>query len=121
MPLRCYSETGKKILSRRDLYFLNPNFDPFQLEPGSPLPPPSALKRKILIKNKRLKPEVEKVELELFRSGQFEAKDEVVEDASAPPAEQPKVYYHRTFCSSFDTSPYLTFRTNHRVYSFHEI
>ncbi|XP_043784709.1 1-phosphatidylinositol 4,5-bisphosphate phosphodiesterase-like [Apis laboriosa] len=65
----------------------------YPLEPGHPLPPPSALKRKILIKNKRLKPEVEKVELELFRSGQFEAKDEVVEDASAPaapPAEPPK-------------------------------
>ena len=60
-----------------------------QLEPGHPLPPPSALKRKILIKNKRLKPEVEKVELELFRSGQFEAKDEVIEDPNAPPA--PKV------------------------------
>lgn len=65
-----------------------------QLEPGHPLPPPSALKRKILIKNKRLKPEVEKVELELFRSGQFEAKDEVVEDPSAPsgPPEPPKVF-----------------------------
>lgn len=65
-----------------------------QLEPGHPLPPPCALKRKILIKNKRLKPEVEKVELELFRSGQFEAKDEVVEDPNAPagpPPEPPKV------------------------------
>jgi phosphatidylinositol phospholipase C beta len=61
---------------------------------GHPLPPPSALKNKILIKNKRLKPEVEKVELELFLSGKFEAKDEVVEDASAaapPAAEPPKV------------------------------
>lgn len=61
------------------------------------MPPPSALKRKILIKNKRLKPEVEKVELELFKSGQFVAKDEVVEDASAaappPPVEPPKVIF----------------------------
>lgn len=36
---------------------------------------------------------MEKVELELFKSGQFEAKDEVVEDpnapADAPPAEAP--------------------------------
>jgi len=53
-----------------------------------------------LIKNKRLKPEVEKVELELFRAGQFEDKDEVVEDASAPTAvpppepELPKVIDH---------------------------
>ena len=55
----------------------------FQLEPGVPLPPPSALKRKILIKNKRLKPEVEKQELELFRQGQFVIEDEEKEDASA--------------------------------------
>jgi len=56
-----------------------------QLEPGVPLPPPSMLKRKILIKNKRLKPEVEKQELELFKQGQFVIEDEVKEDASAPP------------------------------------
>ena len=31
-----------------------------QLEPGSLLPPPNALKKKILIKNKRLKAEEEK-------------------------------------------------------------
>ncbi|XP_076765770.1 1-phosphatidylinositol 4,5-bisphosphate phosphodiesterase [Xylocopa sonorina] len=74
-----------------DLLLKEPLKD-YPLEPGHPLPPPSALKRKILIKNKRLKPEVEKAELELFRSGQFEAKDEEVEDASAPaaPAEPPK-------------------------------
>ncbi|XP_043251233.1 1-phosphatidylinositol 4,5-bisphosphate phosphodiesterase-like isoform X1 [Colletes gigas] len=57
----------------------------YPLEPGVPLPPPSALKRKILIKNKRLKPEVEKHELELFRQGQFVIEDEVKEDASALP------------------------------------
>ncbi|KAI4483437.1 hypothetical protein M0802_013387 [Mischocyttarus mexicanus] len=72
-----------------DLLLKEPLKD-YPLEPGSVLPPPSALKRKILIKNKRLKPEVEKVELELFRSGQFEAKDEVVEDASAPAAPPPE-------------------------------
>ncbi|XP_076235984.1 1-phosphatidylinositol 4,5-bisphosphate phosphodiesterase isoform X1 [Calliopsis andreniformis] len=74
-----------------DLLLKEPLKD-YPLEPGHPLPPPSALKRKILIKNKRLKPEVEKVELELFRSGQFEAKDEVVEDPNAPagPPEPPK-------------------------------
>lgn len=55
----------------------------FQLEPGVALPPPCALKRKIMIKNKRLKPEVEKQELELFRQGQFVIEDEVKEDASA--------------------------------------
>lgn len=48
-----------------------------------PLPPPSMLKRKILIKNKRLKPEVERQELELFRQGQFVIEDEEKEDANA--------------------------------------
>lgn len=62
----------------------------FQLEPGAPLPPPSALKRKILIKNKRLKPEVEKQELELFLQGEFVIEDEVKEDASAAPDKKPE-------------------------------
>lgn len=55
------------------------------MEPGVPLPPPSMLKRKILIKNKRLKLDVEKQELELFKQGQFVIEDEIKEDASAPP------------------------------------
>ncbi|XP_046430266.1 1-phosphatidylinositol 4,5-bisphosphate phosphodiesterase-like isoform X1 [Neodiprion fabricii] len=57
----------------------------YPLEPGVNLPPPNMLKRKILIKNKRLKPEVEKHELELFKQGQFVIEDEVKEDASAIP------------------------------------
>ncbi|CAG5089760.1 5-bisphosphate phosphodiesterase (Drosophila melanogaster) [Cotesia congregata] len=72
-----------------DLLLKEPLKD-YPLEPGHPLPPPSQLKRKILIKNKRLKPEVEKVELELFLSGNYEAKDETVEDPNAPPVEAPK-------------------------------
>ncbi|XP_034238363.1 1-phosphatidylinositol 4,5-bisphosphate phosphodiesterase isoform X2 [Thrips palmi] len=60
------------------------------LEPGVPLPPPSALKRKILIKNKRLKKEVEQRELELFRQGQLVLDDEEKEDASAPAAPPPE-------------------------------
>ncbi|KAJ8667031.1 hypothetical protein QAD02_008693 [Eretmocerus hayati] len=63
----------------------------YPLEPGLPLPPPSALKRKILIKNKRLKPEVEKQELELFKQGQFVIEDDFKEDASAPPTVTPIV------------------------------
>lgn len=45
------------------------------------------MKRKILIKNKRLKPEVEKIELELFQQGQFilDDSEEPKEDASAAP------------------------------------
>ncbi|XP_031629124.1 1-phosphatidylinositol 4,5-bisphosphate phosphodiesterase isoform X4 [Contarinia nasturtii] len=58
----------------------------YPLEPGSSLPPPSALKRKILIKNKRLKPEVEKIELELFQQGQLALdNEEPTEDAGAVP------------------------------------
>ena len=56
------------------------------------MPPPSKLKRKILIKNKRLSPEVEKQELELFLQGQLEILDDedIKEDPSAPPKD-PKV------------------------------
>ncbi|CAL8095940.1 unnamed protein product [Calicophoron daubneyi] len=57
--------------------------DGYPLEPGVPLPPPEKLKRKILIKNKRLKPEVEKQHLELFLKGQTDAiqeENEVAED-----------------------------------------
>lgn len=72
------------------------------MEPGCPLPPPSLLKRKILIKNKRLKPEVEKQELELFRQGQFVIEDEEKEDATAPassnPPEEKKVSHVITIC-----------------------
>ncbi|KAG5322743.1 PIPA phosphodiesterase, partial [Acromyrmex heyeri] len=75
---------------------LNEPLKEYPLEPGVPLPPPSVLKRKILIKNKRLRPEVEKQELELFMQGQFVIEDEIKEDASAPPTvavavEQPPV------------------------------
>ncbi|XP_018563838.1 1-phosphatidylinositol 4,5-bisphosphate phosphodiesterase isoform X1 [Anoplophora glabripennis] len=65
-----------------DLLLKEPLED-YPLEAGAPLPPPSSLKRKILIKNKRLKPEVEKNELELFRQGQFVIEDEEKEDANA--------------------------------------
>ncbi|KAF5282018.1 hypothetical protein FQA39_LY00542 [Lamprigera yunnana] len=68
-----------------DLLLKEPLED-YALEPGIPLPPPSLLKRKILIKNKRLKPEVEKVELDLFRQGQLVIEDEEKEDASASAA-----------------------------------
>lgn len=71
-----------------DLLLKEPLED-YPLEPGAILPPPSALKRKILIKNKRLKPEVEKQELELFRQGQFVIEDEEKEDASAPSTDRP--------------------------------
>ncbi|XP_023966181.2 1-phosphatidylinositol 4,5-bisphosphate phosphodiesterase beta-4 isoform X5 [Chrysemys picta bellii] len=54
------------------------------LEPGRPLPSPNDLKRKILIKNKRLKPEVEKKQLEALKSmmeaGETAAPVNILED-----------------------------------------
>lgn len=54
------------------------------LEPGAALPTPNQLKRKILIKNKRLKPEVEKRQMELFLKGQDAINDDL-------PGEDPEV------------------------------
>ena len=47
-----------------------------QTSSGSILPSPNRLKRKILIKNKRLPPEKEKVELELYYKGQLAIDEE---------------------------------------------
>jgi len=65
-----------------DLLFKEPLAD-YPLAPGVALPPPSRLLNKILIKNKRLRPEVEKVELELFWKGEFsiDENEEPKEDA----------------------------------------
>ncbi|XP_055329428.1 1-phosphatidylinositol 4,5-bisphosphate phosphodiesterase beta-4-like [Paramacrobiotus metropolitanus] len=65
-------------------FLLKSPLDGFSLQPGAPLPPPRALLRKILIKNKRLKPEVEKRGLELMRQGQEAAvlREDVGEDPS---------------------------------------
>ncbi|XP_061376823.1 1-phosphatidylinositol 4,5-bisphosphate phosphodiesterase isoform X1 [Danaus plexippus] len=78
----------------------------YPLEPGQPLPPPSMLKRKIMIKNKRLKAEVEKQELELFRQGQFVIEDEVKEDASAPmPEKKPEEIVAEAAAAGDDAPP----------------
>eukprot|EP00094_Tigriopus_californicus_P012882 TCALIF_12455-PA protein Name:"Similar to PLCB4 1-phosphatidylinositol 4,5-bisphosphate phosphodiesterase beta-4 (Homo sapiens)" AED:0.17 eAED:0.17 QI:0/0.75/0.82/0.94/1/1/17/384/960 len=60
----------------------------FPAEPGMPLPSPNHLKRKILIKNKRLRPEVEKMELDQFLRGELkvEESNEEKEDAHATSA-----------------------------------
>ena len=57
----------------------------FPLTAGTGLPSPNRLKNKIVIKNKRLRPDVEKVELELFWKGEFsiDENEEPKEDASA--------------------------------------
>ncbi|XP_071488993.1 1-phosphatidylinositol 4,5-bisphosphate phosphodiesterase beta-4-like isoform X4 [Diadema antillarum] len=48
-------------------YLLTECLDDYKLDSGVPLPSPNKLKRKILIKNKRLKPEVEQRQLEMMR------------------------------------------------------
>uniref|UniRef100_A0A674AAZ5 1-phosphatidylinositol 4,5-bisphosphate phosphodiesterase n=1 Tax=Salmo trutta TaxID=8032 RepID=A0A674AAZ5_SALTR len=48
-------------------YLLRHPLEGFPVEAGRPLPSPNDLKRKILIKNKRLKPEVEQKQLESFK------------------------------------------------------
>ncbi|VDL72105.1 unnamed protein product [Nippostrongylus brasiliensis] len=54
--------------------------DDFPLDPGVPLPSPNRLRRKILIKNKRLKPEIEKHQLDQFlREGKLDEEDEIIE------------------------------------------
>jgi len=56
---------------------------------GVEMPPPSALKRKILLKNKRLKDDVEKTELELYLKGELQAEEETTENASAVAEKKP--------------------------------
>uniref|UniRef100_A0A672H2V3 1-phosphatidylinositol 4,5-bisphosphate phosphodiesterase n=1 Tax=Salarias fasciatus TaxID=181472 RepID=A0A672H2V3_SALFA len=48
-------------------FLLKQPLENFPIESGRPLPSPNDLKRKILIKNKRLKPEVEQKQLEAFK------------------------------------------------------
>ena len=57
----------------------------YPLEPGKPLPSPERLKKKIVIKNKRLRPDVEKYELDLFRKGELEL-EETEEEHEDPKA-----------------------------------
>ncbi|XP_074593027.1 no receptor potential A [Brevipalpus obovatus] len=61
----------------------------YALDPNVLLPTPNDLKRKILIKNKRLQQEMEKVELELWRKGQLQADDDddEKEDPNALPTD----------------------------------
>lgn len=89
MARYCMDIFGDMLLSKP--------LDDFPLEPGVPLPSPNRLKRKILIKNKRLKPEVEKHQMEQFlREGKLDEEDEMNEPAdvvgedprASPPGDQ---------------------------------
>ncbi|XP_066561970.1 1-phosphatidylinositol 4,5-bisphosphate phosphodiesterase beta-4 [Amia ocellicauda] len=66
-----------------DLLLKQP-LDMYPIETGRPLPSPIELKRKILIKNKRLKPEVEQKQLEAFKklmeAGEAVAPANILED-----------------------------------------
>ena len=57
------------------------------MKKGVEMPSPNNLKRKVLLKHKRLKPDVEKTELELYLKGEFQAED-VPEDPNAEPVEK---------------------------------
>ena len=75
------------VLKPKPFLKLFSHFFFLKLKKGTPLPPPSKLKRKILIKNKRLKPEVEKEELAKYLKGELEIGNEESEDTTAgPPA-----------------------------------
>ncbi|GMR59752.1 hypothetical protein PMAYCL1PPCAC_29947 [Pristionchus mayeri] len=72
MAKYCMDIFGDMLLTRP--------FDDYPLEPGVVLPSPNKLKRKILIKNKRLKPEIEKHQLEQFlREGKLDEEEEQME------------------------------------------
>ncbi|CAF0707706.1 unnamed protein product [Brachionus calyciflorus] len=60
----------------------------YPIEPGYTLPSPNMFKRKILIKNKRLKPDVEKRQLELLNAGKLIDINEVNEDQNAVEGEE---------------------------------
>ncbi|XP_031437217.1 1-phosphatidylinositol 4,5-bisphosphate phosphodiesterase beta-4 isoform X2 [Clupea harengus] len=65
--------------------------DGFPLEAGRPLPSPAELKMKILIKNKRLKPEVEQKQLESFKkhmeAGELNTQANILEDENEEESE----------------------------------
>ncbi|KAI1722922.1 phosphatidylinositol-specific phospholipase c, X domain-containing protein [Ditylenchus destructor] len=70
MAKYCMEIFGDMLLSKP--------FDDYPLETGVPLPSPNRLKRKILIKNKRLKSDVEKHQMEQFlREGKLDEEDEM--------------------------------------------
>nr|XP_026693914.1 1-phosphatidylinositol 4,5-bisphosphate phosphodiesterase beta-4 [Ciona intestinalis] len=78
MAMYCREIFGEMLLDR--------NLESHPLLPGQPLPSPHQLQRKILIKNKRLQPDVEKAQLEDLKSdsvtwGDDDVTDETLEEA----------------------------------------
>uniref|UniRef100_A0A0R3RV04 1-phosphatidylinositol 4,5-bisphosphate phosphodiesterase n=1 Tax=Elaeophora elaphi TaxID=1147741 RepID=A0A0R3RV04_9BILA len=76
MAKYCMEILGDMLLSKP--------LDDYPLEPAVQLPSPNRLKRKILIKNKRLKTDIEKLQMEQFlREGKLDEEDEPVENPEA--------------------------------------
>ncbi|KAL3080373.1 hypothetical protein niasHT_032578 [Heterodera trifolii] len=83
MAKYCLEIFGDMLLSKP--------FDEYPLEPGVPLPSPNRLRRKILIKNKRLKKEEERRQMEALSQGRLLDEEEAPEEQQpvAQPAAMP--------------------------------
>ncbi|VDN53535.1 unnamed protein product [Dracunculus medinensis] len=76
MAKYCMEIFGDMLLSKP--------FDDYPLEPNIPLPSPNRLRKKILIKNKRLKSDIEKLQMDQFlREGKLDEEDEAIESPEA--------------------------------------
>ncbi len=90
-PIEGYPVQKRPLKTLRNMpIFFKLSFSLIQLKKGHPLPPPCKLLKKILIKNKRLKPEVEKAELELYRKGELVLGQEESEDTSVVVEKKPE-------------------------------
>uniref|UniRef100_A0A8C9VSN9 1-phosphatidylinositol 4,5-bisphosphate phosphodiesterase n=1 Tax=Scleropages formosus TaxID=113540 RepID=A0A8C9VSN9_SCLFO len=104
-----------------DLLLKQP-LETFPIEPARPLPSPNELKRKILIKNKRLKPEVEQKQLEAFKK-QMEAgetstpanilEDENDEEIENEDDEQALIASYKYVGATTNIHPYLSAMVNY--------
>ncbi|KAL3079489.1 hypothetical protein niasHT_031818 [Heterodera trifolii] len=83
MAKYCLEIFGDMLLSKP--------LDEYPLEPGMPLPSPNRLRRKILIKNKRLKKEEERRQMEALSQGRLLDEEEAQEEQQpvAQPAAMP--------------------------------
>uniref|UniRef100_A0AAY4C0F7 1-phosphatidylinositol 4,5-bisphosphate phosphodiesterase n=1 Tax=Denticeps clupeoides TaxID=299321 RepID=A0AAY4C0F7_9TELE len=107
-----------------DLLLKQP-LESFPIEPGRSLPSPNDLKRKILIKNKRLKPEVEQKQLESFKkhmeAGELSTQvnileDENEEDLENKPAEDDEQAFIANYTyvgATTNIHPYLSAMVNY--------
>uniref|UniRef100_A0A8B9JU25 1-phosphatidylinositol 4,5-bisphosphate phosphodiesterase n=1 Tax=Astyanax mexicanus TaxID=7994 RepID=A0A8B9JU25_ASTMX len=91
----------------------------FPIEPARPLPSPNDLKRKILIKNKRLKPEVEQKQLESFKrhmeAGEMSVQggDDENEEDMENDAEQQLIASYKYEGATTNIHPYLSAMVNY--------